>query len=182
MSSLDELERLARAATTGPWEATDGCAVFADGMNLIADTFSSGGDHPGADHILMPWPQPQCATNAAFIAAANPAEVLDLVGRVRQLEGEQEAYFQRAQEVGERYEVEVAETKRLLARVRQLERFAEYATRIGVAEARLEEARIKRQRMIDECRGRYYVGNYDADKEVAWRTEEVAELRKLAGE
>lgn len=58
MSKLDDLERLAREATPGPWNVTDGCAVFADG-------------------------QPQCVRNAAFIAAfiaaADPTTVLKLV-------------------------------------------------------------------------------------------------------
>jgi hypothetical protein len=60
-------------ATPGPWESTDGCAVFADGMNLIADTFASGGDHPGQPAMFMPWSQPQCQRNARFVAYARSA-------------------------------------------------------------------------------------------------------------
>lgn len=56
---------LAAAATPGPWIGTDGCAVFADGYNLIADAFG--------ETVRAPWSQPQCVANAAFIAAAREA-------------------------------------------------------------------------------------------------------------
>lgn len=53
-----------KSAVPAPWLGTDGCAVFADGMNFIADTFTSGGESP----IEAPWTQPQCVRNAAAIA------------------------------------------------------------------------------------------------------------------
>ena len=63
--NLDELERKARAATPGPW-ADDGCTVtHGHPMDQIVDYVYSRDD-------------------AAFIAAASPDVVLELVRRVRE--------------------------------------------------------------------------------------------------
>lgn len=78
---LDELEAKARAATPGPWRITDRRAS-PDGPGL--DCNLSG---PGISANIV-----RCAgsvnseANAAFIAAANPAAVLELVARVRAYE------------------------------------------------------------------------------------------------
>lgn len=83
---LQRLRELASEATPGPWTGTEGCAVFADGLSLIADTFCSATDHPNGITVFMPWSQPQCAANAAFIAAACPATVIALLDRIAILE------------------------------------------------------------------------------------------------
>lgn len=69
---LDELERLARAATPGPWEAFDnhivrpavGAVEVDTGNPMIGDS----------------------SNDTAYIAATNPKTVLALIERVRELE------------------------------------------------------------------------------------------------
>lgn len=67
--NIDELERLAKAATPGPWSQA-GCRVTAKelGYDRVADT--------EFDNESM-------AENAAFIAAANPTTVLALISQLR---------------------------------------------------------------------------------------------------
>jgi hypothetical protein len=78
---LAELERLARAATPGPWERetdSDGNAtpyLVMAGDIRISDTGWDVG-------------KKQAGRNTAFIAAAHPGTVLALVERVRELEAE----------------------------------------------------------------------------------------------
>lgn len=69
--NIDELERLAKAATPGPWSQS-GFRVTAKelGYDRVADT--------EFDNDSM-------AENAAFIAAANPATVLTLINQLRAL-------------------------------------------------------------------------------------------------
>lgn len=66
---LDELERLAKAAGSGPWKRNDECVYDSMG-DAVADVYSS------------------LDANADFIAATNPETVLALVKRVRELEKE----------------------------------------------------------------------------------------------
>ncbi len=77
MTDLNELERLARAATPGPWKACDGrgpgVAVFWDAPEQD-DNFVFY-DETGGRH-----------RDAAYIAAASPNVVLQLIARVRELE------------------------------------------------------------------------------------------------
>jgi len=73
MTNLDELERLAKAATPGPWRKIE-CAYAC---------YEIGHDHSGAGTVEV------TATtivrrNAAFIAAFNPASVLELIRRARE--------------------------------------------------------------------------------------------------
>ena len=80
---LNELERLAKAATPGKWTwkqvgcfNTPGCAVFWPDMSkggVHCRRLDSGGGMLEAD--------------ANFIATANPAVVLELVRRLRAAEG-----------------------------------------------------------------------------------------------
>ncbi len=75
MLDLENLKALALAATPGPW---------------IADQFFVGttyGRHDivsGASEILMD-------ENAAYIAAANPATLLDIIARLVRVEAERDA-------------------------------------------------------------------------------------------
>jgi len=81
MIDLDKLEALARAATPGPWHflfvesddsayPSDGCHVYADNKKpLITDD-----DAP-------------CESDSIYIAAANPAAVLELIALARQATG-----------------------------------------------------------------------------------------------
>lgn len=72
---LNELEALARAATPGPWEATrqtdDECSFMGYFIEAGDKTISDDGTAPGH-------------ADALFIAAANPAAVLDLIALARQ--------------------------------------------------------------------------------------------------
>ncbi len=75
-----ELERLARAATPGPWTAErqdgDSGEIYYALHGKNYDFITNVGDH--ANNWLH---------DAAFIAAANPQAVLGLLARVRELEG-----------------------------------------------------------------------------------------------
>lgn len=89
MIDLDELDRLAKAATPGEWRATtcgsagerflgltedDACSIeSADGLTVATD-----GASDECHHIFR-------SADANFIAAANPSAVLELVAEVRRL-------------------------------------------------------------------------------------------------
>lgn len=81
MTDLDALDRLAKAATPGPWMVAG---------SDIWDT--ADGTYPGiplmrADHEVRSWGRPythhERNANAAFIAAASPSVILALVQRLR---------------------------------------------------------------------------------------------------
>lgn len=74
---LDELERLAKAATPGEWSNTFAHIIGGPNRRLIADLF---GDEQ-IDH-----------DNADYIAAANPAAILDLIAEVRAFRNETVAH------------------------------------------------------------------------------------------
>ena len=88
MIDLDEIERLARAATPGPWEyrsakrPVDGQTDYGIGAQIdgrrycIAEVFGR----------VSEFITPNAFATAAFIAALNPAAVLELVERVREAE------------------------------------------------------------------------------------------------
>lgn|SRR3990167_412659 len=73
---LDQLERLAKAATPGPWKHEPGRHLIdvtsADSSELICRCSS--------------YPPPVMASNALFIAACSPDVILALVARVREAE------------------------------------------------------------------------------------------------
>lgn len=89
MTDLDELERLAKAATKGPWrthmlfsqgERPD-VAICGDGTTVVAAD--------GFPWHRAPWRDYAAVTNdAAYIAAANPAVILELVAELRRLRGD----------------------------------------------------------------------------------------------
>jgi len=74
MTDIDELERLAEAATPGPWcDRGFGGIQPESGGSLVAVTVTKGGCLP--DYV----------ENSAYIAAANPTAILELVAEVRRL-------------------------------------------------------------------------------------------------
>lgn len=80
-NDLDALAALARAATPGPWcqDYKKFSHVYPTGQSSTLSkpiAVVNGGTHTGT------------MTNAAYIAAANPAAVLALIARVRELEGD----------------------------------------------------------------------------------------------
>ena len=75
MTDIDELERLAEAATPGPWcDRGFGGIQPESGGSLVAVTVTKGGCLP--DYV----------ENSAYIAAANPTAILELVAEVRRLQ------------------------------------------------------------------------------------------------
>jgi hypothetical protein len=69
-ATLADLERLARAATPGPWHTEFGGVLGPDG-----------------DSVGRTWGTVNADRNAAFIAQANPKTVLALIEEVRALRG-----------------------------------------------------------------------------------------------
>lgn len=63
--NIEELKRLAEAATPGQWSESDGYAGVVAGKQFIAQAY---GDR-----------RADCINNAAYIAAANPAAILELI-------------------------------------------------------------------------------------------------------
>lgn len=72
--TLDELEALAKAATPGPWVVDGDECVRAEDLRILYDN-SCRDDENGT-------------ANAAFVSAANPAAVLDLIARLRAAEAD----------------------------------------------------------------------------------------------
>lgn len=91
--NIDELERLARAATPGPWFSDQEGRVwrrhpselYENGGSVAGDkpmaTTSRGWFHEGSTGFPS-------GTNADYIAAANPAAILELISINRELEVE----------------------------------------------------------------------------------------------
>ena len=81
MTNPDELERLAKAATPGPWQ---------NGFDDLEGVVSLGAKDDGNVVCLPPasfmeLSQVRWDDNAAFIAAANPATILDLLAANRKM-------------------------------------------------------------------------------------------------
>jgi hypothetical protein len=83
---LDRLERFAVSATPGPWKATS--QKLRPQLPLrIMEVVAAPGEPP-----IIPWkgfdtcdrPKTERLANSSFIAAANPAVVLELVRRLRE--------------------------------------------------------------------------------------------------
>jgi len=78
--NLDELERLAKAASEGPWtDGGDGDLVGSLGQPLIKGEYGYEG--------YFAWDE-----DAAYCAAANPTAILELVAEVRRLREDAERY------------------------------------------------------------------------------------------
>jgi hypothetical protein len=95
---LTELKRLAEAATAGPWAtrpgdgALDGRSKFETKQHVLVYAEDDCDTHPIADascNHTCRMPEEQ-EDNAAFIAAANPATVLDLIAQIEHLTAERE--------------------------------------------------------------------------------------------
>jgi hypothetical protein len=75
------LERLAKAATPGPWLNTEVCKFVLGGITEFVGFKILGRDdervHSETDGV-------EKQENAAFIAAANPAAILELIAAARQ--------------------------------------------------------------------------------------------------
>lgn len=92
MIDLDSLEALAKAATPGPWKNVDTPA-----MSVCDEIHDANGTriamalttrHPRDGEQFIDFDQAEA--NAAFIAAANPATVLELIATVRQAQAERD--------------------------------------------------------------------------------------------
>lgn len=83
--NIDELDRLAKAATPGPWHV--------EKETLVCYTHAAG-IIPLSLSVAIPCAHPLPA-NAAYIAAANPAAVLELVAELRRLRAESSAAAER---------------------------------------------------------------------------------------
>ena len=87
MSEIDELVRLAKAATPGPWEAHSNTRF------VIGDTLNKRSG-------ICDWEKnaPQAEANCKFIAAANPKTVLEMIGEISELQSALIAANKRADE------------------------------------------------------------------------------------
>lgn len=77
-TNLDHLESLARAATPGPWEAAYDGLVLEYEVRDYHDNLCAKVDFGNVE------------ANAAYIAAANPQIVLELIAELRQTRAERE--------------------------------------------------------------------------------------------
>lgn len=94
MINLDELEKLANAATPGPWAT----ALFTDDQSLMhyeewgvhypghPDARQHGNGEWHAIHICRGMTGPNRTNNAIFIAAANPQAILELIADYKRLQ------------------------------------------------------------------------------------------------
>ena len=157
MTDFDELERLARAATPGPWEMSPG---------PVAPSCVYASDEPTLGDVVCAAPVPECKVsltawpaNAAFIAAANPTAVLELLDRVAELERRNTSLMSA-----------MAKYNRLLDafRLNEDEGDAELITRITTLEAALAAAQKERRTefSIEKCGkcGLEWDGEWPADK------------------
>jgi hypothetical protein len=81
----ERLREAAKAATPGPWAAqanwdrcASGAVITSASGEIIADDGSAAGEYS----------QELNGVNATYIAAANPAAILDLLALVEKLQGE----------------------------------------------------------------------------------------------
>lgn len=82
----DELRKAAEAATPGPWQQhlVDDTTVTSTTLDVCC-TFPDGGRNDDVDFAA---PVEQHEANAAYIAAANPKAILELLDRIAALEAE----------------------------------------------------------------------------------------------
>lgn len=89
MVDWSELKRLAEAATPGPWayEAHGDTGEYGVGFLLDEDDQPAEGRQESGEMLVVERVAPEVsgATNAAFIAAANPAAILALIAENEQL-------------------------------------------------------------------------------------------------
>lgn len=94
MIDLDKLEKLASAATPGPWHRSDRPAgpfwhIYADhtvgGEPCVSGKQSIGTMHAENKRTGSKAYAAMFESNASFVAAANPAAILELIAEVRAL-------------------------------------------------------------------------------------------------
>lgn len=112
MTDLSALERLARSATPGRYEAVNLQTHLGKENEHIAEWVVTDARNVVA-HMTCP-PRPD---NARFIAAASPDVVLELIARIRELEAQVDRDSNAA----------FLGYHRLLLRIRELEEQAQYA-------------------------------------------------------
>lgn len=95
MIDLNELERLALAATPGPWRCDRKAAVYCDRGRDWRDpevartrTYPEDNKNVISVHFMTVGKLEREIDNAMFIAAAHPDVVLALIARIRELEAQ----------------------------------------------------------------------------------------------
>lgn len=84
---LDELQRIAEAATRGPWRVESGSPKQDIGSVLTTAPIDQNWAAPGATVIAISHVfYPRLASDWAHIAASSPDVVLALIARIRELE------------------------------------------------------------------------------------------------
>ena len=115
MIDINELRRLAQAATPGPWQFWHGWVaanIDNDGGVVVAERpTQSGGKY-----------QAKVDANFKFIAAANPATVIELLDRLEAAEKDIALKERIIDSLGSALNVVVKERDDLLARIREMER------------------------------------------------------------
>lgn len=84
--NIEELKRLAEAATPGPWNTSPGgCGIIGPDKQWLG----------GMNDWVCEYSEEmtQSENNAAFIAAANPSAVLELIDYVEYLRGKNREHF-----------------------------------------------------------------------------------------
>lgn len=81
---LAALEALAMAATPGPWVSDNPNAEYIAALDANG-AYEYVADADPSDFSSVHRPRAQIVTNAAYIAAANPAAILGLIADVRML-------------------------------------------------------------------------------------------------
>jgi len=90
MLDLDELERRAMMATPGPWTHSVKCgfshSILSEPRMDVAIAKGSTGHGEWIAQVYDAFSTPEGRENADFIAASNPAAILELIARLRKAE------------------------------------------------------------------------------------------------
>jgi len=118
MTDINELRRLAQAATSGEWYVERGNHIY--GRNEVTDGEEVW--HPviactDDDEVNVPF-----EANAAFIAAATPAAVSEILDRLEAAEKERDALRAAVRHEADCVEAAMAEIKPLRARIEAMEK------------------------------------------------------------
>lgn len=111
-AEIQRLESLAREATPGPWHEGPYATVTCDAPQDVDHHACRGFNHPEYDGKFLLCESVVHPQTRAYIAAANPAAVLALIERVRELEADAGRFLYLANEasihgaMGERFYLE----------------------------------------------------------------------------
>lgn len=113
MVDIEELERLAKAATPGPWAVDEECLERHERLYV-----AKGSEGNLLGRILEVFENclvrgKQRVANAEYIAAANPAAILELVAEVRQLREDLQASKLLAHANGEMFREQKIDNERM---------------------------------------------------------------------